>query len=352
MDEIRKIEKRPKCSYCQKATKSRRNRRVVRGYACDRERPCKTCVENDKIASCSYWDQDRTVMRTYLAKEKNQHFREGVAISEEEAICTHCKSHQLKCSGESPCSRCLKKYRTVGYIASCVYRKPNGHIERYFLKYYKPSQDGTNRAILLTEDELGRGEQYADRGISAARRSFNQTFANGYETVYTRSDGFQCGLFAIQISLMHQFQLEIDIEALRQAHSTLSDGMAEFNMSNDGNFSLDQLVAILNAVPSPQRNNKRYSIGCILADCTAIIFPAAQGQGEPVVTLWIHNNENRSDSDVEVTGGILLLLRGNTPELIRYIGEIHQFLTDLNNLVFARKIFTKSESSPSEGLHF
>ena len=246
-----------------------------------------------------------------MAKGENQHFREGVDISEEKAICTHCKSHQIKCSGESPCSRCLKKYRTVGYIASCVYRKPNGYIERYFLKYYKPSQDGTNRAILLTEDELGRGEQYADRGISAARRSFNQTFPNGYETVHTRSDGFQCGLFAIQISLMHQFQLEIDIEALRQAHSTLSDVMAEFNMSNDGNFSLDQLVAILNAVPSPQRNNKRYSIGCILADCTAIIFPAAQGQGEPVVTLWIHNNENRSDSDVEVTGGILLLLRGN-----------------------------------------
>ena len=73
------------------------------------------------------------------------------------------------------------------------------------------------KKMALTEDERGVSIHYRSHDISPTRKLFNKTFPKGYEIIATPAWNLQCGLFAVQYSLKHQFDLDIEFSDLEDA---------------------------------------------------------------------------------------------------------------------------------------
>lgn len=257
--------------------------------ACNRERPCKRCVEKG-IQICSYHEQDDLVVRSYT-QDKNRWFTNGKDIDEDEHECIRYKADGQTCSGETPCEYCIQVYRKHGQLTNCTYRKKGKWVERYSVKPFdKPSGDSAVPR-LINDDEMGKSEHYLEEQADPNRKEFNDAFPNGYEVIETPSYFDKCGMYAVRGSMSFQHNIEVEIIDLDKHWENVKRDAVNFDCENDENFSLDQLQAILSSWC--RYKPYKFQIACITDRGQILKYPINLKQNEKATTVWIHNNMNK-----------------------------------------------------------
>lgn len=334
-EETMETERGPKCTNCG-------------NFACDRQRPCKTCVERGK-KECAYIEQDGIVTRTYTVTKNNIHFKDGKAISEDEAECTLCKRSGKLCPGGTPCSNCVAQARKIPSINTCVYRRKGKYVEKYKIAPFKPHMDGTPLSKMLTEDEQGTSEHYKSRNISSDRLEFNQAFPDGYEIMETPSRRAECGIWALIISMEHQHNIEVNVFDLKRQLGELqsTEIWQEAGTLNNDNFSLDQLQAMMDSWCRIFQNHSRFHIKCITKEGHTHKAAVREDEQAKWATVWIHNDQ--SDHDENDTEKV----REQESKIINHFSGIkHRYIRPKAELKKRKTAPGLSSDSEMEGSNF
>jgi hypothetical protein len=315
----------PKCTFCKSS-----------GGGCDRKRPCNRCIKTNK--TCNYsekftWNQ----YGTKPAKIPEQ--------SDEE--CFNCVQSKMRhaCDRGAPCTRCVS-------LASdshryCRYRHTDGRVERFDTAMYvtktapgvivgpftdlrsnfdyennmlnrgQPKRRGRPVGEVRPTDEDASPDDAQSASPSTWSRPnpldgadqmnapllFEQAFPNGYEVIPTSSQGLRCGFYAAINSLVAQHP---DIATSNQtlAPPTIDDLMevfrspeftqwqAGFSLSNEDNFYVDQVAAVLHFWADTYRDHN-VQLGYVLQGTDPVLL-RFDDEGTARADVWIYNDNHEA----------------------------------------------------------
>jgi hypothetical protein len=284
----------PSCSTCR--TRAR----------CDKMRPCLRCVGRyergtTRYKTCTFVDQDGLVLRRYTLGEVNED-------QESDGECLNCIREGRHCDGEKPCHICVKRKEQPGN-RSCTYRH-KGYTESFTTLPWEATNQGPNKLVDNWEEILkipakfsqvrARSQPGNVGGRStdgAASQLFREAFPYGSVKTFTSGEGLMCGIRATIHSIKKQQRhlpvptedRLLDVYRSEQVQGVNRE-LQEEQQTNDNNFFIDQLGAILFHWGQEQGHNLR--LGYVLPNGRAFIIGTPRDHEEPT-TIWIATSNTR-----------------------------------------------------------
>lgn len=134
-----------------------------------------------------------------------------------------------------------------------------------------------------------------DDGYLDPRREYIRAFPYGHEIIETPTDGLLCGFFAIILSMenMHPYLPCPTIADLQEILTSpaFKEYSVAFGMTNEDNFSIDQVAAVLFTWGCEQSLNIR--IGVVPDGQAPLLMPHPNEWSSIIV--WIHNDGLSND---------------------------------------------------------
>lgn len=288
------------------------------GRYCDRGKPCRSCVENEE-GGCTYVCNDGLLKRVYVPVAKNIDQGDPKEDDIDPPECGNCHRKDLNCDHRRPCYQCVRRMRSGMYLGSqtCCYGPTDGVREISLVRPYTLDEDEESvlrdnwkdfvperQALHMTLEGQKKmirikRERQPRPTIKPVRTGTNaiveRAFPHGYDIVDTPSDGLQCMIYAITLSMRKQHPnlqqpTTTEIQKILDEPEFLQAAQAT-GMTNTNNFSADQGAALLHYWGRQQ--GLHLQLGYIAEGEEPLLVPVPDGEGERHI-LWIHNDNAQS----------------------------------------------------------